>query len=146
VHPGNRRSNRSHLVFVRALGVPSSLTCPEICRRAAAAPPTSLSCTPQGAAAARAAGRRCRGCAPWDPPPRPLPPRHHAHLRGPPPHVCPRYPTSQPLPPRRRACLMGAPRPCPPDLSSHACSQNPSRPCGLLGVEVVTVDVAKTEP
>jgi hypothetical protein len=28
VHPGNRRSNRSHLVFVRALGVPSSLTCP----------------------------------------------------------------------------------------------------------------------
>jgi hypothetical protein len=59
VHPGIRRSNRSHLAAVRALGVSSSLACPRYPPPAAAAAPTSLSCTPQGAAATRASGRRC---------------------------------------------------------------------------------------
>jgi hypothetical protein len=93
VHPGIRRSNRSHLAAVRALGVSSSLACPRYPPPAAAAAPTSLSCTPQGAAATRASGRRCHARAHRDPPPRPLPPRCRAHLRGTPPRACPRDPT-----------------------------------------------------
>jgi hypothetical protein len=55
---------------------------PEIRRRAAATTTTSPSCATQGVATACTSGRRCRACAPWDPPSQSLPPRRRAHLMG----------------------------------------------------------------
>jgi hypothetical protein len=156
VHPEIRRTSRSHLAVMHALGVPSFHI-----------PPRSVVAQPQPLPPHRRA--HLKGSLPRAPQgdiATLVPPGIHrrAHLMGAPPRACPRDPMPQPLPPRRRARLRGANAARWPQgsaavsvsLGSTVASVSPrsAAACLLLGSATtrasrdggVTVSVAKTEP
>lgn len=143
VHPGIRRSSRSHLAVVRALGVSSSLVClrdPPSCRHNLSH--LVIVHASRGRCRTRLRETMSRSCSPRSTT-TPATDSPSCAPQGPPPRVCPRDPTPHPLPPRRRALLRGhaivhasgdlpsraclkdpPPRACPSDPSSRAFSQD----------------------